>query len=149
MKQVARVLLKNHKWEYLLVKHMNTDKWALPGGHIEKWESLHKAIKREVREEFNLKIDILWEVPNYDIKGVKSIPLPVAIYKIEYISNRGKHVKKTEYVFHAETKDLSQLQIQEKEIRDHIWVHPSKIDDLEEIFEQIPKILKQINSNHE
>jgi len=39
--------------------HHKSETWTLPGGHIEKGETLHQAIKREIREECNVKIKFL------------------------------------------------------------------------------------------
>ena len=43
-------LMRSHKWK---------DKYALPGGHIEYGEKAEDAVKREVKEETNLDVDVL------------------------------------------------------------------------------------------
>ena len=145
MKQVARALLRKDDGTYLLVKHHKSDTWTLPWWHIEKWESLHKALKREIREEFNLKIHILWDSDDFGIEHIQNLPLPLAIYKIQYQSRKWWLQKKMEYIFHAEVRDISALQIQEKEIADHIWLTPWEIQELPNTFEQIPKLLEKIS----
>ncbi len=58
-------------YKILLIKRKNAPykgKWALPGGFIEYGESAEDAVKREVSEEANLKIEIS------DIIGVYSDP---------------------------------------------------------------------------
>jgi 8-oxo-dGTP diphosphatase len=58
-------------YKILLIKRKNAPykgKWALPGGFIEYGESAEDAVKREVFEEANLKIEIS------DIIGVYSDP---------------------------------------------------------------------------
>jgi ADP-ribose pyrophosphatase YjhB (NUDIX family) len=41
--------------------HHKSDTWTTPGGHIDKGEPIHKALRREIREEFNMKIKFLGE----------------------------------------------------------------------------------------
>lgn len=43
--------------EYLLVQEMD-GQWALPGGRINVGETIEKGLKREVREEIGLEIEI-------------------------------------------------------------------------------------------
>lgn len=51
---------KTNKLQILLVQRIanpNRGKWALPGGFIEPNETTYDAVKREIKEETNLKID--------------------------------------------------------------------------------------------
>lgn len=51
-------LVENDQEEILLVKtHARSDTWEFPGGQVEKNESLHEAVCREVREETGIIID--------------------------------------------------------------------------------------------
>ena len=43
-------LMRSHKWN---------NKYALPGGHIEYGERVEEAVKREVKEETNLDVEII------------------------------------------------------------------------------------------
>jgi ADP-ribose pyrophosphatase YjhB (NUDIX family) len=43
------VVKKDNK--YLLLYHPLTNLWTLPGGKVEKGESLEEALKREIKEE--------------------------------------------------------------------------------------------------
>ncbi|MCX6767277.1 MAG: NUDIX domain-containing protein [Candidatus Micrarchaeota archaeon] len=43
----------------LLVKHRKLGLWLPPGGHIEEGELPDEAVKREVREETGLEVEIL------------------------------------------------------------------------------------------
>jgi len=39
------------------------------------------------------------------MENIKEYPLPLSIYKIEYVNNNGKHIKKMEYIFLSEILD--------------------------------------------
>lgn len=41
--------------QILLIKNITKKSWSLPGGEVEKGESLYKAIKRELKEELDIK----------------------------------------------------------------------------------------------
>ena len=47
-----------HDQQILLAKAQHTGKYVLPGGGIEKGESIDMALKREVREETGVEIEV-------------------------------------------------------------------------------------------
>ncbi|HUT82785.1 MAG TPA: NUDIX hydrolase [Candidatus Bathyarchaeia archaeon] len=64
--RVAGVIIKNNR--ILLHRSEIDDFWALPGGSIKFMETYEKAIKREFKEELNIKIEVgrlLWVLENY------------------------------------------------------------------------------------
>ncbi len=144
MRQIVRALLRNSEGKYLLVQHHKSDTWTTPGGHIESWEALHKALKREIKEEFNTSIRFLWEKDDFDLEYIKEFPTPLANYRIHYHSVKFGKVKKWEYIFHCEVKDAESFKIQEKEIKAYHWFTPEEILELENIFPQIPKLLQKV-----
>lgn len=143
MKQVVRGFLR-YKDKYLLVQHPKSDIWTLPGGHIEKWESLHKALKREIREEFHLDIDFLWEQDNFWVAHIESKALPIAIYKIHYESKKHGPQKKYEYIFHAQIHDITELKAKKSEIKDYTWLKAEEFDQIENIYPQYKALIKKL-----
>lgn len=58
-----KAVVLNNSNEVLLLKRiregLNGNKWDLPGGHIEKGETIEAALKREVKEETNLNVEVI------------------------------------------------------------------------------------------
>lgn len=146
MRQVARALVRNSEGKYLIVMHPKSENWTIPGGHIDEGETIQKAVKRELKEEFNIKIKLLGERDDFGIEHIKEVALPVANYKIYYDSKKFGKVKKQEYIFHAEVANLESMKVCKKEIKDHKWVTPEELYEIENIFPQIPLLLKKITS---
>lgn len=144
MRQVVRALLRNNEGKYLLVIHKKADTWTTPGWHIDEWEPIHKALKREIKEEFNMTIKFLGEKDNFWLEYIKNFPVPIANYRIHYHSVKFWKVKKWEYIFHCEVKDAESFKIEEKEIKEYKWYTPEEIMNLENIFPQIPMLLKKV-----
>jgi 8-oxo-dGTP diphosphatase len=52
----------NEAGQVLLIRRRNPPRagqWSLPGGKLERGESLHQALRREIREETGLEVEIL------------------------------------------------------------------------------------------
>ncbi|MBI9073010.1 MAG: (deoxy)nucleoside triphosphate pyrophosphohydrolase [Melioribacteraceae bacterium] len=60
-------------------------KWEFPGGKIHSTETAEECIIREIKEELNLKVEIISRLKNnfykYDIKTIDLIP-----FRVKYIS---------------------------------------------------------------
>ena len=57
---VAAIIVKNHKF-FIAKRNRNKHlglNWEFPGGKVEKDESFEAALKREIKEELNIEIDI-------------------------------------------------------------------------------------------
>ena len=93
------LLAKSHKW---------FDKYTLPGGHIEVGETMVEAVKREVKEEVGLDVDV-----------VDLLLMQEAIFAPEFY-------KKNHFIFidfYCKSKD-EQVKLDQKEIQDYVWVYP-------------------------
>ncbi len=143
MKQVSRTFLKNDEWKYILVKHNGKDYWTLPWWHVEEWENIYKAIKREIKEELNLEIKILWNKLGLKIENIKEKPSPICTYKIEFINCEWKKISKLEYIFLSTIKS-GKIKIQDEEIEEYKFFTKDEILNLENTFLQIKEILKKI-----
>ncbi|MBL7169852.1 MAG: NUDIX domain-containing protein [Candidatus Aenigmarchaeota archaeon] len=98
--QEGKVLLcRSRKWNNL---------WIVPGGHIEYGESIEDAIKREIKEEVGL-----------DIELKKVLFVQELIEPKDYIKK--KHLISLECV--CSTKD-NNVEIDDDEIQDHKWIEP-------------------------
>ena len=98
--EAGKILLaKSHKW---------FDKYTLPGGHIEVGESMVDAVKREVKEEVGLDVDV-----------VEMLLVQEAIFAPEFY-------KKKHFIFidfYCKSKD-QKVRVDQTEIQDYIWVYP-------------------------
>ena len=93
------LLAKSHKW---------FDKYTLPGGHIEVGESVIDAVRREVKEEVGL-----------DVEVVEMLLVQEAIFAPEFY-------KKKHFVFidfYCKSKN-QEVKLDRDEIQDYIWVYP-------------------------
>lgn len=102
-------LIFNNKGEIFIMKtHKWSDKYALPGGHIDFGETMADAVKREIKEETNLDI--------YDIKFFRAMD---CIYPDDY------HKEKKHFIFLDFTAgtDSENVKLNE-EAEDYIWVKP-------------------------
>ena len=93
------LLAKSHKW---------FDKYTLPGGHIEVGESMIDAVRREVKEEVGL-----------DVEVVEMLLVQEAIFAPEFY-------KKKHFIFidfYCKSKE-QQVKLDQNEIQDYIWVFP-------------------------
>ena len=86
-------VIEDGKGRILLVKHKPErggfwqGKWICPGGELELGEEIGAGIKREVKEETNLEIDLVKALAPFDriVKSADGVSLHV-VY-IDYIAN--------------------------------------------------------------
>lgn len=80
---VAAGCIKNSKGEILLVKKRKSDIWGFPAGGVEPDETIHQALKREIKEEINAdvaptRLIAIYSTPEFDFtypNGNKIHPL--------------------------------------------------------------------------
>jgi 8-oxo-dGTP diphosphatase len=116
-------VIEDKKGRILLVKHVPgkvgfwQGKWICPGGKLEEGETIEEGIKREVKEETNLDIELTRPLVPFDrvVKEANKIMLHV-IY-IDYMARLvagelrpGSDVGEGRWV---ERKSLSQLELHE------------------------------------
>ncbi|WP_078083614.1 NUDIX hydrolase [Microbulbifer mangrovi] len=65
---VGMVYFVERNNQLLLVRHSYQDKWALPGGWVERNESFEESARRELDEELNIKID------DFEVLEVNKVP---------------------------------------------------------------------------
>jgi ADP-ribose pyrophosphatase YjhB (NUDIX family) len=129
MKQVVRLILLNSESKILLVKHGKLNPWALPWWHIEPWETLYETAHREIKEEFNLEIELLWEKNGIDAnrKELVEYVKPISIYSVDFFSRKqGSEIQKLEYIFLWKIVWWD-LKIQEEEIYEYNFFERDEI----------------------
>lgn len=144
MKRVVRTFLQNEEWKYILVKHHKKWNWVLPWWHIENWETLYKALKREIREELDVEIKIVWaKIWLKELDYIKEKPLPICIYKLKYTNRQWNETEKMEYVFLSKIKSWK-VKKQEDEVYDLKEFTKKELLNEESVYEQTKEILKLI-----
>ncbi len=100
----------------LLAHHKKLDIWLPLGGHIEKDETPDQALKREIKEEANLKIEILnqSELPlTGNVKENLAIPFYVNVHSV------GDHLHCSLF-YVCRAFNAKKLKIN-KELKDYKW----------------------------
>jgi len=71
-------------------------KWEFPGGKLEKNESELECIKREIKEEINIEIDVLKKLPN-SIYDYGTFEINLIPFIANYISGEIKLTEHKDY----------------------------------------------------
>lgn len=144
----SRWVVLNNKNEILLVQHEKWKKWVFPWWHVEKFESPHEWIVRELKEEFQIEIEFKWFMLDTNDKWIELLPLPIDSYTVSYYHKDFWDVNRVEYIFLCKYKSWN-LTPQTEEIFDYKWIPIDKIlkgdykvyDRIKELSKYIKKIL--------
>jgi 8-oxo-dGTP pyrophosphatase MutT (NUDIX family) len=87
----------------LLLLHKKLGMWLAPGGHIEEGELPEEALRREIREETGLEVDILSEkrAPDPASGKVRFLHVPNHV-QLEDIPNHPQHI---DLIYFCRAKD--------------------------------------------
>lgn len=115
---VSGLILSEDKNRVLLIKNNKFNKWLMPGGHIERGESIINAIKREIMEEVGInEIDLYYN--------------NIAYIDVHKIPERGTEFSHWHYdlrhVFLSKNKN--KIKIDNNEVGDYKWVKINSIKD--------------------
>jgi len=135
-------VVEDDEGRILLVKHEPErggfwqGKWICPGGKLELGETIGDGIKREVKEETGLEIELIKPLPAFDriVKSADGIDLHV-VY-IDYIAKLAGGELKAD-------SDVGEALWIEKDELGHVW------DDMHEDTQRLFKLagMVQINDN--
>ena len=126
-----------HDNKVLLIHHKKLNKWLPVGGHIDKDEIPDDAIRREFKEEVNLSIDLVDDMP--EIAGkVKQLKKPIFVN----LHNVGDHDHCCFYYL-CTTGNLSELKINEDELLGFRWLSRQELEDLN-VLENVPLDVRSI-----
>lgn len=93
------LLVKSHKW---------FDNYTLPGGHIEVGETMSEAVKREVKEEVGLEVQV-----------GNMLLMQEAVFAPEFYKKR--HFIFIDFACRAKR---DRVKLDHDELQDFVWVYP-------------------------
>jgi ADP-ribose pyrophosphatase len=97
------LLIRSYKW-------LN-GKYSVPGGHIEPYERIEEAIKREVKEEVGLDVE------------VKELLLIQQVINPKEFYDKKRHFIFFDFLCFSKNDEVK---IDNREIQDFIWVKPEE-----------------------
>jgi nucleoside triphosphatase len=120
---VSSAIIRNEKGEIFFARAPKwSNKWTLPGGHIEPGETIEAAALREAKEE-----------TGFDLK-------PVALITSGELINSKDCLRPAHWIYFNYLLDKvgGELTLEQKELSDFIWVTPEEALklDLAESFDQ-------------
>jgi len=123
-------IVDNKENKVLFIHHKKLNKWLFVGGHIENNEDPETAVKREVKEETNLDIELLGERYPRETDYIK----PFALQRNE-VSDDHIHI---DIFYVALVKDKNILKSKEDEVLNYRWFSENEIlnDDIDTFVEK-------------
>ncbi|MBI4040209.1 NUDIX domain-containing protein [Candidatus Daviesbacteria bacterium] len=132
---VGSAIIENDQGQILLTQSPKwSNKWTLPGGHIEPGETIMEAIIREVEEETGLKLDPVNVIAWGELIDSKDFHRPAHFIYFD--------------VYCRKTPD-GEFKLDGTELTDYQWLKPEealKLDLAESYPETIQKFIDYLNS---
>ena len=119
---IAAFLIYNNK--VLLIYHKKLERWIPPGGHIEKNETPDEAVKRELKEELKLEVEILNrnDVPiGGNIIKQLAVPFYVNVHKVDDHNHCC-------FFYLCKPKNPEKIKINKSELKNFKWFSPEELN---------------------
>ena len=108
---VVGALVFNKKGEVILITSWKFNgKYVVPGGHIEIWESMEEALKRELKEETNL-----------DIEDIEFLMVQEGTNMKNSEFHEERHFIFLDFIAKTKNEDVI---LEEREADSYVWVTP-------------------------
>lgn len=112
--------IRNKFGEVLFIKRSKNDSflpgnWELPGGGVEYGENIEKTLRREIKEECGLDVEV-------------GFPIAVDDY---YMKSDKKEIQRIEIIFLCKLLNPNQTVVLSHEHSEFKWISSNKINNLE------------------
>ncbi len=126
MIQITTTAFIFYKNKLLLIFHKKMQKWMHVGGHVENNELFDETLKREIKEEVGLDIDIIDAYPQTRFFSNEKLAIPFFVQGSQ--KNNKKQIS-IDYV--CEVKGNSKVTLQKEELENYKWIKESEIDSID------------------
>ena len=134
----ARAIIINSNNEVLMCYSNGLQHYEFPGGHLEKGESLEDGLKREIKEETGISIDV---------KGIKEFHAIKYYCKNYHNSGKNRLVEIFYYIVYCDSVyENSKRQLDSNEIIQNYECRYIKVNELKNILIENKKTTKENNS---
>ncbi|NYZ79654.1 NUDIX domain-containing protein [Candidatus Micrarchaeota archaeon] len=130
---VAGLIISDNK--VLLIHHRKLDRWIPPGGHIDPNETPDGALRREIKEELGMEIEIL---NRNDIALGGNIVEQLAVPFYANVHSVGDHDHCC--FFYLCKPKTETMEINERELKDFKWFTLEQLND-----ERVPSDVRNIS----
>lgn len=141
-KGVAALII-NNKQEFLLVNLLSFEEkyFAIPGGGLDKDESMEDAVYREIKEELGIEKDSL------ELVGKNDTPLQFKFKEIKLSRDGIEYEGSEKYYFGFKfIGNEDEIKLPENEVRSYKWVSYSNLKDYLLFDNQLSDTKKQIKN---
>ncbi|HIH32523.1 TPA: NUDIX hydrolase [Candidatus Woesearchaeota archaeon] len=113
-----------HDDRLLLVFHKKLQRWMHVGGHVEENELFDEALKREIKEEVGLNVEII-DAHSLGISYNRKLATPIFVQGNE---KSGKKDISIDYV--CKVIGTSSVRLQSEELEDYKWVSMPELESI-------------------